>query len=293
MKRLSLKSTYIFAGAFCILVAAPFVLSAEDFKAQYLELLKGERYDELVLLLGKWEKAEPKNPELYIAYFNYHFNRGRRSVQTMGQAPDGRYLMYTKREYDPEHAKAALASINKGLSLAPNRLDIHFGKVRLLAELGDLKAQKEAIVAVLEQSTRNSNRWMWANGIPISEGEASMFAGIEEYLGEWFERFAETGPYLKEVAELETTLYPKNPWGWNILAGYYREVGDFRNALVSLQKAEILDPQDGVVVANIGQCYVMLKENEKALEYFKKLETHPAPQLRQYAKEWIEKLTSR
>jgi hypothetical protein len=34
----------------------------------------------------------------------------------------------------------------------------------------------------------------------------------------------------------------------------------------------------------------MLKEKEKALEYFRKLETHPSPQLRQYAGEWIEKL---
>jgi len=131
---------------------------------------------------------------------------------------------------------------------------------------------------------------MWAAGLALTDGEASMFAGIEEYLGEWFERFTETGPYLKEVAELETTLYPKNPWGWNILAGYYREVGDFRSALACLLEAEALNPQDGVVVANIGQCYAMLKEKEKALEYFRKLETHPSPQLRQYAGEWIEKL---
>lgn len=290
-----MKRSILNRGGIQLLTALLFLgllttLGAEDFKNRYLELLKSQQYDALLTLLKQWEKAEPANPELYIAYFNYHFNRGRRSVQTMGQAPDGRYLVYDKREYDPEHAKAALASINKGISLAPNRLDIHFGKVRLLSELGDFKAQKDAIVAILEQSKRNGNRWMWASGLALTDGEASMFAGIEEYLGEWFERFAETGPYLKEVAELETTLYPKNPWGWNILAGYYREVGDFRSALACLLEAEALNPQDGVVVANIGQCYAMLKEKEKALEYFRKLETHPSPQLRQYAGEWIEKL---
>ena len=265
-------------------------LGAEDFKSRYLELLKSQQYDELLTLLGRWEKAEPSNPELYIAYFNYHFNRGRRSVQKMGQAPDGRYLMYEQREYDPTHAKSALASINKALSIAPNRLDIHFGKARLLSELRDFKAQKDAIVTILEQSKRNGNRWLWSSGVALTDGEASMFAGIEDYLGEWFDRFAETGPYLKEVAELETTLYPKNLWGWNILAGYYREVGDYRNALSCLLKAEALDPNDPVVVANIGQCYAMLKEKEKALEYFRKIENHPAPQIRNYALEWIEKL---
>lgn len=273
-----------------ILWAVPFALRAEDYKTKYLDLLKSQRYEELEILLGEWEKSEPSNPELYVAYFNYHFNRGRRSVQTMGQAPDGQYLMYTKWEYDPEHARAALSSIDKGLTLAPNRLDIHFGKVRLLAELGDFKAQRDALVAVLEQSKRNSNRWMWASGVPLTEGEPSMFAGIEEYLGEWFERFAEAGSYLKEIAELETTLYPKNPWGWNILAGYYRQVEDYSGALSCLLRAEALDPQDGVVIANIGYCYVMLKEHAKALEYFQRLETHPSPQLRQYASEWIRKL---
>ncbi len=296
MNQLScLRSGPVLFLGIAILFAIPFELKGDDskdhnYRAKYLDLLKNQQYDELFTLLGQWEKAEPTNPELYIAYFNYHFNRGRRSVQTIGQAPNGQYLLYTKREYDPEHAKAALACIDKGLSLAPNRLDIHFGKVRLLAELGDIKAQRDAIVAVLTQSTQNGNRWMWTSGVPLTEGEASMFAGIEEYLGEWFERFTETGSYLKEVAELETSLYPKNPWGWNILAGYYREVGDFPNALACLLKAEVLDPQDGVVVANIGQCYVMLKEHEKAIEYFRKLETHPVLQLRQYAAEWIQKL---
>ncbi|MCX7787827.1 MAG: hypothetical protein N2442_09030 [Spirochaetes bacterium] len=284
---------YVPFAVLMILLVLPFRLMGDDYRAQYLNLLNNQQYEELLTLLGQWEKMEPTNPELYIAYFNYHFNRGRRLIQTMGQSPDGRHLVYTKREYDPEHAKAALRYIDTGLSLAPNRLDIHFGKVRLLAELGDLKGQKEAIVTVLRLSIQNGNRWMWTSGIPLTEGEASMFAGIEEYLGEWFDRFAETGSYLKEVAELETSLYPKNPWGWNILAGYYREVGDLPQVLSSLLKAEALDPTDGVVIANIGQCYVMLRENEKALEYFKKLQTHPAPQLRQYASEWIQNLKSK
>lgn len=292
MKTLTVKTMRVVLLAVVILILGAPTSQGEDFKSTYLELLKSQQYDELLSLLGRWEKAEPSNPELYIAYFNYHFNRGRRVVETMGQAPDGRYVLYNKREYDPEHAKAALRYIDKGLSLAPNRLDIHFGKARLLSELEDFKAQKDTIVGILRQSKRNGNRWMWSSGIPLTEGESSMFAGIEEYLGEWFERFSETGPYLKEVAELETTLYPKNPWGWNILAGYYREVGDFRNALECLLKAEALDPQDGVVVANIGQCYVELKENDKALHYFRKLENHPDPRLRQYAEERIKKLKS-
>ncbi|GAB4366282.1 MAG: tetratricopeptide repeat protein [Spirochaetales bacterium] len=276
--------------AVALLIGFPLNSMAEDFKGKYLELLRSQKYEELRVHLQQWEKAEPSNPELYIAYFNYHFNIGRHSVQKMGHSPDGRYLMYEEWEYDPEHVEAALASIDKGLSLAPNRLDIHFGKARLLAELRDFEAQKNVIVAILEQSKRNGNRWMWGSGLAMTDGEANMFAGIEEYLGEWFERFSEAGPYLKEVAELETTLYPQNPWGWNILAGYHREMGDFRNALSCLLQAEKLAPQDGVIVANIGQCYAQLKENEKALEYFRKLETHPSPQLRKYAAEWIQKL---
>lgn len=292
MKLLTVKTMRVVLLAGVILIVGAPVSQAEDFKSTYMELLKAERYDELLSLLGRWEKAEPSNPELYIAYFNYHFNRGRRVVETIGQAPDGRYVLYNKREYDPEHAKAALRYIDKGLSLAPNRLDIHFGKARLLAELEDFKAQKDAIVGILRQSTRNGNRWMWSSGVPITEGESSMFAGIEEYLGEWFERFSETGLYLKEVSELETTLYPNNPWGWNILAGYYREVGDFQAALSCLLKAEKLNPQDGVITANIGQCYVELKENDKALQYFRKLEKHPDPRFRQYALESIKKLSA-
>ncbi|MFQ3620324.1 MAG: hypothetical protein SNJ78_05180 [Spirochaetales bacterium] len=268
-------------------------LPAQDYKNKYLELLQSQQMEELKKHLIAWEKAEPQNPEVYIAYFNYHVNAGMRTVQKMGKSQDGRYLMYSEREYDPDHAKAALTYIDKGLVLAPNRLDIHFGKARFLAELKEYKVQKDAILAILEHSLKNGNRWVWSNGIPVTSGEKSMFAGLEEYIGVWFDNFEATAPYIKEVTERQTVLYPNNPWGWNLLAGYYRYTENWEQALSCLLTAEKLDPGDGIVVANIGQCYKTLNQMQKAKEYFKKLETFADPRLKQFAKEQLAKLDTR
>jgi tetratricopeptide (TPR) repeat protein len=47
-------------------ITAGVLFAQENYKEQYLELLRNNQFDELKNLLGKWEKAEPKNPEMFI-----------------------------------------------------------------------------------------------------------------------------------------------------------------------------------------------------------------------------------
>ena len=51
-----------------------------DYKSEYDNLLSARNLEGIAALLPKWEKAEPKNPELYIAYFNYYLLKGQRST---------------------------------------------------------------------------------------------------------------------------------------------------------------------------------------------------------------------
>ena len=78
IKKVSL-SLFIFAVSLLPLFA--------DFQSDYEKYIKSENIKKLEILLPQWEKAEPNNPEMFIAYFNYYLLKGRSSVLTIDTVP--------------------------------------------------------------------------------------------------------------------------------------------------------------------------------------------------------------
>ena len=95
-------------------------------------------------ILVKWEKASPKNPELFTSYFNYYFAKSRDEILILsaGQPPAGEQALIltdsanneagfigSQMNYRKTDLQKAFDKINEGIKLFPNRLDMRFGKI--------------------------------------------------------------------------------------------------------------------------------------------------------------------
>ena len=90
-----------------------FNLYAIDYQKEVTKLLQNGNFEQCISLLKEWEKAEPKNLEINIYYFNYYMHRNAQHFSTMGQMKDGRYGVYDRVEYDLDDVKTAVSYFDK------------------------------------------------------------------------------------------------------------------------------------------------------------------------------------
>jgi tetratricopeptide (TPR) repeat protein len=103
-----------------------------NYQETYKELFEAEKYDEALAHLQLWESAEPDNPEMFIAYYNYYTDD-----------------IFTAIEY-----------LDRGLDLYPDRLDMYFSKIYIFNENGYYELAGEELFSTLEISKRINNNWV-------------------------------------------------------------------------------------------------------------------------------------
>ncbi|MDR2842565.1 MAG: hypothetical protein LBV52_05135 [Spirochaetaceae bacterium] len=248
------------------------VFAQDNYKETYLQLLRDGKYDELKTWLAKWEKAEPKNPEMFIGYFNYYANRSKREQPTMGQMPNGMYGLYNAVSYDPSDIKKGISYLDKGLKFTPNRLDMYYGKIDSLFAIKDYESAGKALYHLIGISPKYNETWLLGGNRPAPGGEMYFL----QYIGGYFSEFFNIGTddaleQAKKCSEYEIKIYPNSTRGYNVLAIYYIMRGNIENALKHLQDAEKVDDTDCVILVNIGEAYVRLKNIDKAQEYLNRV----------------------
>jgi hypothetical protein len=261
---------YAFIG-FLFVMPVCHLAAQESYKDQYLRLLRNGQFNELKALLEKWEKAEPANPELYIGFFNYYCNLDAAEGTAMGKMPDGRYGVYAKREYNKKNVYEGIKYLDKGLAFAPNRLDMHWGKIELLFEIEDFKGAGETLFNVIEMSSKYNASWALGDNKPVDNGK-NYFLG---YVSRYYETLLnspsdDAANALINCAQLQIKTYPESTFAYNILAVYYIYRDEYETALDYLLTAEKADGNDYVILINIGRLYAEMKDNVKAKAYFDK-----------------------
>ncbi len=276
MKRLGLS-------VFLLLFLAGLALG-ED-KAGYLKLLNADKMEELKTYLESWQEKEPQNPEMFIGFFNYYVNLARQENMVVGgqnppkkgeyfaitDSSSGKQLgyMYGEVYYLPEYSQKALSVINEGLVLSPDRLDMRFGKTRLLAELHAYEAQKDYILAVLDRAKENHGAWLWSDGKAFEDGEDGFIQAIHDYISEWFSDADEKRlAYARDVSARLLGLYPKSVIACNDSAVAYARLGDLENAEKAFLRAYTLDGNDFIVIANLAYINEVKGDKEKAIGYY-------------------------
>ena len=292
-------------GILILLFVMSNVVVFADEKSIYLQLLQSNKMAELEEHLKKWEANEPNNPEMFIGYFNYYLNMARNETIVFGgknppkgdtyfsitdpKTGDNIGYMYGEVKYDPSYAEKALQIINRGLAIAPSRLDMHFGKTRLLAELHSYGKQKEYLLKIFDIGKTINNKWLWSDGKVLEDAENVFVNSIHDYISEWYN--ANDKIAFASVREALTIYYPDNPIGYNDCGLFYAQNGDMANAEKYFLSGYRVDTEDEVLIGNLAYLYEAKKNVGEAIKYYKIMAKSMNPKYSEYAKKRITELS--
>ena len=271
-----------------------------DFKSDYEKYIKSENIKKLEVLLPEWEKAEPDNPEMFIAYFNYYLLKGRSSGLTLDTVPpeSGPVIPFSNPDtgetvgyiggqtsYDKTNTETALKYLNKGLAIAPERLDMHFGQISILGQINEYERMAEKIIEVFRVAKKINHKWLWSNNEPMGDdAENIMLDSINDYHATLL-----TAKDTKaKEAEIKVCLaqikaYPKSIYAYNFLGAAYMQTGEDKKALQAFFDAEKVDPSDVIVLGNIGKWYADHGDTKNAKKYYKKMLKNPDTRVQDFA----------
>lgn len=262
------------------------ITQAQDYSSQFNTYMEAKDTLSQRIVLEQWESSDPENPELAVAYFNYHFAKGMQERIMLTQEPpkDGTMLalsdslgneagfLSSYTDFNLDEIEKGFERIDKAISSHPDRLDMWFGKAYVLGEIEYTEALEEVLKEVIQRSAVNKNQWLWNKGENLEDAESFMLQTVQGYIAISFDRLKDRD--LKLIDKVSAELlkyYPDNVEAQNNMSVLHLIYGEFEEALEILLRIEKSAPEDIIVLGNIGFAYANLGDNEKAIEYFQKV----------------------
>lgn len=290
-----------------MLVMVANCLFAQDFQSQFLNACESNDTTKQREVLIKWENKDPNDPELYTSRFNYHFTKSRKEVlELSNDEPNGDALVLTdslgknsgfigsKIIYNPAEIEKALSCIEKGIEQYPYRLDMRFGKIYVLGQLEDWDSFTNEIIAIIGLSATKSSPWLWTNNEEQEADNEFMLSVMQDYQLQLYN--TQNDSLLLNMRRIANTVLENNPNHIESLSNLsitYSLLGEFDKALNPLLKAELIAPDDYVVIANIAGAYKEIGNTNKSIEYYKKLLEFDEVGVADYAKQQLELLSKK
>ena len=292
-----------------IMILAALLASSEAFanpRDGYLALLEQGKFDELERYLASWTRSDEKNPEVYIAWFNYFVNRKMKTGLSIDSAIDARksHMVVTDPVtgrtvgylgdavyYDHDDVQNALRYLDMGIMRSRNRLDMHFGKIRILGETGRYAEQAEAVIEALELSAANGNEWLWSLDEPVPGGRNFLLDNLQDFYDLWFRRSTvDSLKAVEAVAARQISIYPDHPFAYNALAYQYSISGRNQDAMGLLLEAYSHRRNDYVIIGNIATLYAEMGDEDNARLYLGMMQDSGDPEITSWAESFLERL---
>ncbi|OON67393.1 hypothetical protein B0919_18175 [Hymenobacter sp. CRA2] len=230
------------------------------------------------LTLARWRQQEPRNANVYVARASYLLRRAEQSRGRKGSpaAPAGKAAAPTAAQL----TEAAQDALCQALTLAPDRLDVHFALAKSYEKQGDARQQVVALRQALNSHGKNGQPWYWYDSaeLPAPEGEfvpASLDDYAEFYWQQGGEAALATG---KQLTELITEFYPESYLGPFNLSQYYSSRGQHEEALAQLKQAAKLQPKEAATLAALVKTSLVLGHKTEAQQYLTQLRKLPETQ---------------
>jgi len=292
------------------LVLTILIIGANAFSQNYFENFKKYQASGDTLkqkeLLEKWKQEKPNDSELYTSLFNYYFQKSRNEVLLLakGTPPKGQEYLELKDstnqvagfisstiDYEKSNLKLAFESIDKGIKLFPNRLDMRFGKIYVLGQIKNWRNFTDEIINTVEYSSKNSNEWTWTLNEKQKDGKDFFLGSLQDYQMQLYNTMDdELLNNMREIAQTVLKYYPNHVESLSNSSITYLVEKKFEKALVPLKKAEEINPKDFIVLNNIAYCYREMGEKDLAKEYYQKVIKYGDQRAIEQAKIEIEKL---
>jgi tetratricopeptide (TPR) repeat protein len=276
----------------------------QDFNTKFNDLFDKNDVVGQQKILQRWEKNKPDDPELFVAFYNYYFNKSRKETLSLTSRPVSKESIVLTKEkdekavsylgsqysYNKEDFDKSLSYIDKGIEKFPNRLDMRFGKIYALGQVEDYKTFTSEIIKTLDYSNTNKNQWFWMESKPVKETQKFMLNAVQDYVGQLYDAGDDYADNIKIIAETVLKYYPDNVENLSNLAISYLIRKDFDNALIPLLKAEKIAPTDFVVLNNIALCYYSKDDKINAVKYYELVTKYGSEEAQLQAKEKLNEL---
>jgi tetratricopeptide (TPR) repeat protein len=297
MKRISV--TLLLSGIF-------FGATAQNFKKEFNDLFAKKDTAGQTEVLKKWEAADGRDPELYVAYFNYYVSKSKKEVIELGNNPKGESFqimdkdtsvkepvgyLYSSTYYDTVLLKKGFEFADIGIAKSPSRLDIRFGKIYMLGEIKNYRDFTAEIIKTIEYSDFLRNRWSWTDNKPVDDPKKFMLSSIQSYQLQLYNtNNDDLLENMKQIAETILKYYPDHVESLSNLSIVYMLRKDYNKALDMLLKAEKLAPVDYIVLSNIAQAYKLKGDKENAITYYEKTIKYGDDKAKKFARSQVKEL---
>jgi tetratricopeptide (TPR) repeat protein len=277
---------------------------AQNFQSDFQKYVQTNDTVNQLKVLTDWGKSNPKDPELYTSYFNYHFLKSRQemiSLSTEELEGEGFELkdslnqtagyLGSKIYFDKTELQKGIDKINTGIELYPNRLDMRFGKIYIYGQVENWSEFANTIIETVEYSSKNNNKWTWTNNETKENGKDFFLSSLQDYQVQLYN----TGNddllvNMREIANEILKYYPNHIESLSNLSVTYLLTGEYDKGIEPLLKAEKINPQDYIVLSNIAQGYKLKGDKKKAIEYYEKTIKYGDERAKTFARQQIDEL---
>ena len=171
------------------------------------DMLQQHKPDTLAIrqYLEEWEAQDPKNVDLCTCWSNLYLSRSLVSpLQLNIPQGEGMYNMEVDKEsqmitlkdslgnikgyitpgqtfFSVEYFDKAIAKLDEGLALNPNRLDIWMGKTHAFLMKKDFDKACQNIFLTLRRAKEVGNGWLWTENGPLKEKSFESLSSMTDY----------------------------------------------------------------------------------------------------------------
>jgi len=273
---------------FLIMMLLPITTFSQSWKEQYYEASEANNDSLATAILTEWIKAEPSNPDMTVAAFNYFVLLGREEVllfnysepppqkpedMLLVQDDSGKTVSYISSDYKYDQANFdyAMELIADGIKRNPDRLDLRFGKAYILGETRNYKEHIQDIKDVLERNIENEEAWLWMENEPLSDVPNFLTESLHDYVSNLFYAGEDYLHDAIEIAELILKQYPNSVIHRSNIGAAYYSLGDYQKAIENFKMATEVDPEDVVVLLNLAVINAELENWDEAIIYYEKV----------------------
>lgn len=267
-----------------------FAQSEEDFYNKFVQLCNVEGSGpEIEQLLTSWDNKFPEDAELFIARFNHYLILGEEEVVRLDNS-----MIYSDVSYNQGMFNKAISELEAGLELHPKRLDMWFGKSYALGQNRSFYEQKEAILELLDYSEKIEFEWQWKKGETLNDAREQVYNSVQDYVYTMFNTSATLlCDNIIEISDKMISLFPNDKFNYSNVGSCYLVKEDYDKAINYLNKAKQIDEQDPLILYNIGYSYMKMKEDDKAIYFFNQVIDTGNQDYIDYANQMIEKINNK
>jgi len=276
------------------------IASGNDYAARYDRLKDQNAEAEIEPLLTEWREKAPDDPDAWITSANYYFNQRQTNISTKKPGPGdirltdkkGKLAGSISFEQDKPGMKRAADLLEEATTKFPDRLGIWCGLAFIYQERGGFDNELATLKKMVAYAREHPAQLKW-EGEPLKEPADKFVAEKLHEYGLYYEKKqnAEDDKRWFQISTLATEQYPNYAEGFNDVAGYYVDIGEWQKAREQLEKARQINPKSVGALMNLGKISIEMKDLASARKYYEEaLKLEPNGQYAQTAKEALQKL---